>query len=211
MTELYFPYMLHSVYCFFLWSTSLLSFSTNSAFPFSPPRLSYFHLYTRLGSHFPILSPPYTSILFCHWILCPANIAPFCYLPPRPFFCVALLPGNTAIPETQISPSMQIPPSLIGQVHQTRSAAPHLCELPLHMQGAFGVICVVCSDQRFLMYDLRHLSVYLAWTIQPLHSSLSVTLFHVNGGWNILSRGTPLPLCMFPTGLSRSPNTHPSH
>lgn len=116
----------------------------------------HFLLYTHLGSHFPVLPP---SVLFCHSTLCPTYVALFCYSPPKAFFHVTLLPGNTACPGKQISPSLRIPPRLPGQTHQTRSAAPHLSKLPPHMRGDFRVICVVCSDQRYLMYDLWHLYI----------------------------------------------------
>lgn len=113
--------------------------------------------------HLSFILPPKLVSCVHHTLLLPS------------FFHAALLLGNTPCPGKQISPGTQVIPILPGQTHQTRSAAPRLSELPLHMQGAFRVNGVVCSDQRYLMYDL--------WCLAgALCGLLTMTFFPKSGG-----------------------------
>lgn len=65
MTELCFPYLLHSVYCCFLWSTSLLSFSTKLNLSLPPSRALYIFIYmfiwVPISLYALIRTPPFYS------------------------------------------------------------------------------------------------------------------------------------------------------
>lgn len=132
----------------------------NSSFPsFLPSRVLYIFIsifiWVPTSLHSLLPTPPFYSATESSIprTLCPSALLLLKLFP----YCSSA--WKYSLPWKANLSSRQIPPSLPGQSHQTRSAALNLSKLPLHMQGAFRVICIVCSDQRSLMYDLWHLYI----------------------------------------------------